>query len=463
MNEIATFPPPSSADRAPPSDIDCESNALGVMLQENRFIDAVADRLKPADFYLPVHQRMFEVILRERSKGKTVTPVTIKSFFGDDDDIREMGGIAYLARLTGCSVPLGYKENVEQIINLAHRRTLLAGLQAGIASLFDPDAEIPDIVSSVDKALQLDKNDDVTEISGSQCIARLISTYGEEYAGVTCDRIPSIDKLLGPLRPKELIVVAGRPGMGKTAVALSYTIGAARRGHAVCFISLEMSGEQLGARMAADLIFNEADGIPFNRIRDGRLSTDELHRVTDAAGRLSTYPLRVIDTGGLKLGRLRQIVRRQKRIFEASGRKLELVVVDYLQLLRTDTRMNEYEAISEISRTLKEIAKQEDLTVLALAQLSREVEKRPDKRPNLSDLRGSGQIEQDADTVMFLLRQEYYHEQNKPDDNSVEFPGWQATHEKFKGEIEFICAKRRNGRIGTATGVFYGAYQAVRG
>lgn len=251
--------------------------------------------------------------------------------------------------------------------------------------------------------------------------------------------------------------------MGKTALALSYSIGAVRAGHGVLYVSLEMSGRELAARMASDLCFGSDNPIPFSNIRDGSLSPEYRSRIINAKNDMLARPFSVIDAGSLTMGRLNMLVRRHKRRMAAMGHKLELVVIDYLQLLHTDSKSrSNYEAVSEISRGLKAMAKDNDIAVFALAQLSREVEKRHDRRPQLSDLRDSGQIEQDADAVLFLLRQEYYLQQEEVPPLHKDYTNWQAKMAEFENKIEFIVAKRRNGITGRAMGKFYGKYQAVR-
>jgi replicative DNA helicase len=252
--------------------------------------------------------------------------------------------------------------------------------------------------------------------------------------------------------------------MGKTAAAISYALGAARAGHGVLFVSLEMSAVELSSRIAADLAFNGRSGIAFSDINSDRPSRDALRAMGNAAAELAEMPFHIVDAGSLTLGRLDMIVRRYKRRLAARGQSLDLVVVDYLQLLRCDERRTSaYETVSEVSRRLKGMAKDHDVAVFALAQLSREVEKRADKRPQLADLRDSGQIEQDADAVLFLYRHEYYLAAGKPEEGAPEYQEWKQAIDAVRGCIDFICAKRRNGITGSARGLFHGQFQAVRG
>jgi replicative DNA helicase len=301
-------------------------------------------------------------------------------------------------------------------------------------------------------------------VSGAEAVADLIKGFDEPKGGVTCGTIPELDRVLGKLRKKQLIILGARPGMGKTAVAVSYAVGAAKQGFGVLFVSLEMSSRELAGRMVADLCWTGGDNsVPYQAIVDQRLSDFHMRRVCEAESRMHGLPLEIIDASTLKTGQLKRLIKRHKRRFESRGQNLDLVIVDYMQLMHTDHRANsQYERISEISQSLKATAKGFDVAVMALAQLSREVEKRPGKRPIRSDLRDSGQIEQDADTILFLLREEYYLNEARPPEASPKFLAWQESMDMVKGRIEFIVAKQRAGREGFAVGTFHAEYQAVR-
>jgi replicative DNA helicase len=278
--------------------------------------------------------------------------------------------------------------------------------------------------------------------------------------------IEALDNLIGPIRRKQLGILAGRPGMGKSALAAGYGRGAAHRGHGVLLISLEMSAEELGARIASDETFDgKGQPVPYALIERGLQRREDIRRVQEARDRIAQIPLEIIDIGQATTGRVNALVRRWKRRMAARGVELELVVIDYLQKLRPNHKTRDrIEAVTEISQDLKSIAKDNDVAVLALSQLSRAVEQRADHRPQLSDLRESGQIEQDADLVLFLYRQQYYLEQLEPrEEAGEERRKWEAAMEVCRGLLEFICAKRRQGQTGKAMGRFYGALGAVRG
>ncbi|MFD1950673.1 replicative DNA helicase [Sphingomonas arantia] len=443
---------------------EAEFALLGGLMIENRLVDAVADRLAPEDFSEPLAARIFSAILHLVAQGQAANPITLRPLLAGDPDMVEQPG--FLAQLTGSSAALiGARDFADQIAELANRRRLMTGLEAAVALAGDLHSPVAQVVDAADAAIvdATIRRDPLHQPTGAECFDELLASYGDPVKGVTCGQIEALDRVLGAIRPKQLIVAAGRPGMGKTAVALSYSIGAARGGQGVLFVSLEMGSTELAGRMAADMCFDGRTGIPYQDIRDGSLSNDQLQRVCRARGEIADMPLYVVDAGSMTIGRLAMIVRRYKRRLAAKGQSLDLVVVDYLQLLSSDARgRSNYETVSEVSRGLKAIAKDQSIGILALAQLSRDVERRPDKRPIMPDLRDSGQIEQDADGILFLFRLEYYLRQAEPDADTTEWSEWDHNLRQATGRIEFIVAKRRGGRTGTAMGSFLGEYQAVR-
>jgi replicative DNA helicase len=443
-----------------------EADLIGTLLQANASIDRAADRLKPSDFHEPTHSALFEIIVKEGAAGKQVTPVTIKPYFEAIEGLADKGGGAYLMQLaatTGAHVT--FDGAVDIVAELSRRRRILAGLDAACAMVCDPAADLGDVMATADAALtENTATDGVEQLSAAQCADNLINTFGSPKSGITCRTIPNLDNILGKLRPKELIILAGRPGMGKTAVALSYALGAAQAGFGTMYVSLEMSGTELAARMLADLCFDGDNGVLYSCIRDGALTDKQKQEVWKSRKVLAGLPLRIVDADKLTTSRLSMFIMRTKRRMEAKGQSLDLVIVDYLQLLSPDYHTRGmYEKVSEISMALKAIAKTHGVSIMALAQLSREVEKRPDRMPQLADLRDSGQIEQDADGVVFLVRQAYYLTQEEPDHSDPSHAGWLHKYEAARLQIEFIVAKRRNGETGKAEGLFFGQFQAVRG
>jgi len=447
--------------------VEAEAALLGALMRDNRHIDGAADKLRPEDFAEAVYGRIFSAIVSEYSRGRPANPVTLKTILADDPTLTAMGGGAYLARLTGSEVALiGSDGFVGQISELAQRRRLIEGLQRTIGLAANPETNAVDLIDAADAALleASTKGDPVRSFSLGTALKTVTSGDNDNIRAISCGVIPSIDRLLGRPRMSDLVILAGRPGMGKTAAAISYALGATKNGHGVAFFTLEMSAEQLAGRMAADLCFNGHGGVPYEGIRNGNLTTEQRMTLARVQRDAEGLPFQIIDAGHLSVGGLARRVRRWKRRMEAKGQKLELVIVDYLQLLSPNTKSdNRNDVVAEISRELKAIAKENQCVVMALSQLNRAVEHRADKRPTLSDLRESGQIEQDADAVMFLFRAEYYLRQAEPDQDDENRGKWEQSLAACQNRIEFICAKNRHGTIGNAYGEFWGGNQAVRG
>lgn len=446
-----------------PSNVEAEAALLGAMMCEPKLIDPVADKLDSAHFFEPLHGRIFSSIVSLHSQGSRPTPVTLRPYFERDENMAQVGGPAYLAQLTGSGAGIiGAMSFADQVRELAERRAMVAGLREAADLAAECDEPLESAADLAEGALAQVRGigDDSGDYSGADALDLVINSFDQPVTGALCGKVPAIDALLGPMRPTHLVIGAGRPGMGKTATAISYALGAAERGQGVLFVSLEMNAEQLAERMAADLCLEQR--IPYECIRDRTLSAGQKREICRARERLADMPLQILDRQGLTIAKLRRLVRRYKRRFEARGQKLELVIVDYLQLMDGDSRNGRFEVVTEISRGLKGLAKSEQLAVFALSQLSRKVEERADKRPMLSDLRESGQIEQDADAVLFFLRLEYYVQQSEPDPDDAKRAAWESELASCQGLIEFICAKRRNGKAGSRLGRFHADFQAVR-
>lgn len=466
---IATISRMQTPIELPPAaivNVEAEATLLGAMMMDPLLIDRVADRVRPDDFSIALHSRLFEIIVREAALGRGTSPVAIKGYFDGDAQLDQLGGPGYLARLTGNPVAMvsDVRDLARQITDLADRRRMRSGLIEAVEACADLDTSLPEISTLADAAVTARAESNIVEADAAECVDAWLAELDADVTGVSCHVIPNVDELLGQLRPKSLNIVAGRPGMGKTAFACSYARGAASHGHGTLFVSLEMSKEDLIGRMISDSLFDhESCRIPYSVLQRRRLNNWERERVAEAGSLLSRIPLTVVDAGTLAIGRLQTLVRRHKRRMAARGYPLALVIVDYLQLLHPDTKMKDaYQATSEVSKRLKAIAKDEDVAIMALAQLSRSVEQRQDKRPQLSDLRDSGQIEQDADVVLFLLREEYYLAQTEPQNDAEAHERWDDRMNRIRGVLEFILAKRRNGTTGIARGRFFAPFQAVR-
>lgn len=465
VEPIRLVAPPAGETAALPRNVEAEAALLGAMMFDNRAVDRLADIVQARDFAEPLHGRIFAAIIREVADGRAANPITLRPMFEADDAMRELGGPGYLAALTGSgAVSIGATGFARQIRDLAQRRRLIEAGIAALDSAADPSIPLAEAAAAIEAAITEADRGDATwiETSASDSLRDFLEVEPERRGVLT--GLAPIDDLVGHMAAGAMIVLGGRPGSGKTASAVSLALGAARRGHATLYISLEMAATELAGRMAADLCFDGAAGVPYAKIRDRELGPDQRRAVARAHGALSELPLTIIDAALLNIAQLRRSVRRHAARLAAKGSKLELVIVDYLQLLAPSEKgRSSYENVSAISRAIKVLAKESGVAILALAQLSRDVEKRPDQRPLLSDLRDSGQIEQDADAVVFVSRPDAALQAKRPASGTAEFSDWERACAELAGMIEFVCAKRRNGRTGSRRGQFFGAYQAVRG
>ena len=466
-----------SQDRAVPHNIEAEQALLGALLVNNEVYDRIAAIVNEAHFYDPVHSRIFEIAAARIQKNALASPVTLKAFMEDDPGLAELGGPAYLVRLAASAISVFAARDYAQLIyDLAIRRKLMElGEEISLkAATVRPDSEPREqIVEAEQQLYKLGEQGSVE--SGFQSFLRAVTeavnvanaAYQRDggLAGISTGLI-DMDKKLGGLHPSDLLILAGRPSMGKTSLATNIAFNIAKawkkgrkpdgsegtiEGGVVGFYSLEMSAEQLAAR-----ILSEAAEVPSDAIRKGALTEDEFRRFVEAAKSLETCPLYIDDTPALPISQLAARARRLKR-----QHGLDVLIVDYLQLVRpasskTEGRVNE---VSEITQGLKAIAKELNIPVIALSQLSRQVENREDKRPQLSDLRESGSIEQDADVVMFVFREEYYKEREKPGEHDVEaMMKWQEEMSRLHGKAEVVIGKQRHGPIGTVELSFEGRF-----
>lgn len=480
MNEIRPLGDSQPADSAEvnqqPHNIEAEQALLGALLVNNDVYDKIAAIVKDIHFFDPVHARIFETIAARIQKNALASPVTIKAFFEDDEGLAELGGPSYLARLAGASVSVfAARDYAQMIYDMAIRRDLMAigeeiSSKARLVEISSEPAE--QIVEAEQRLYALSEQGQVD--SGFQSFLKAVTdavnmanqAYQREggMAGISTG-LDDMDKKLGGLHPSDLLILAGRPSMGKTSLATNIAFNIAKaykkgtrldgsegaiEGGVVGFYSLEMSAEQLAGR-----ILSEASEVPSNLIRSGDMTEEEFRRFVEAAKQLETCPLYIDDTPALPISQLAARARRLKRTHG-----LDVLIIDYLQLVRPatakDSRVNE---VSEITQGMKAIAKELEIPVIALSQLSRAVESREDKRPQLSDLRESGSIEQDADVVMFVFREEYYKEREKPGEHeSDKLMLWQEEMEALSGKAEVIIGKQRHGPIGTVDLSFEGQF-----
>ena len=459
-----------------PHNLEAEAALLGALMIDNRLVEDVQLKLRPEHFFEPLHGRIYEQLLRLVDRNMVATPVTLKPLFETDPRMIDLGGPGYLADLTQHTGALiAARDFASQIYDLALLRELITVGRRMVETAIDTSEEIDPQGQIQEAELALYKVAEQGEMSGSvknfQQAAQLAVEMAERalksgghLSGYTTG-LESLNSKIGGLHKSDLIILAGRPAMGKTALATNIAFSAAQRlmrdkadgiaenatvGAGVAFFSLEMSADQLATRILA-----EQSGVSSESLRMGKISQAEFRNLARAAADLQDLPLYIDDTPGLTIAALRTRARRLKR-----QRGIGIIVVDYLQLLQGTAKSsdgNRVQEISEITRGLKMLAKELSVPVIALSQLSRQVENREDKRPQLADLRESGSIEQDADIVLFVYRDEYYHAQKKPEDGSEKFQAWLEKAHRIEGRAEVIVAKQRHGSTGIVPVMFHKA------
>ncbi|ACK49390.1 replicative DNA helicase [Methylocella silvestris BL2] len=452
--------------RLAPHNIEAEQALLGAVLVNNDAFDRVSDFLKPEHFSEEVHRRIYDIASQLIRAGKIASPITLKTFLGEHD----LGGVTapqYLARLAAEATTIINAEDYGRTIHdLAVRRDLILIGEDIVNSAYDapvaasPREQIEEAERKLYSVAELGRYEGGFQrfsdalVTAVDMAAKAFERDGR-LSGIATG-LSDLDRYMGGLQASDLIIIAGRPGMGKTALATNVAFNIAKayeftvrpdgthetmNGGVVGFFSLEMSAEQLATRVIA-----EQSGVASYKIRRGDMTESEFHRIADAARTMQQVPLYIDQTGGLSIAQLTARARRLKR-----QRGLDVLVIDYLQLLggsksRSDSRVQE---VTEITTGLKALAKELNVPVIALSQLSRQVESRDDKRPQLSDLRESGSIEQDADVVMFVFREEYYLNNKQPREGTEEFVTWQTDMERVHGKAEVIIGKQRHGPTGT--------------
>jgi replicative DNA helicase len=453
--------------RVLPHNMEAEQSLLGIILLNNEFFESISDFLLPQHFAAEINGKIYDVISRLNSQGLVADPITIRLYFEKSDELKDIGCGNYLVQLVNSVIPTGKIEDYAKLIYDLYIRRKLILLGDDIvqkAITFDLNIKATDQIESAEAKLYelsaSDKKDGLVSFSGaiSSTMPILEAAYKSDSSvtGITTGFV-DIDKWTGGLNRSDLVILAGRPSMGKTALATNIAFNAAMAlakksdgGGKVAFYSLEMSKEQLVTR-----VLSQECCVPSERIRRGEIKEEDFVKLTEANKRIGDLSFFIDDTPALTMSALRSRSRKLKR-----QQGLDLIIVDYLQLLhgsaekKTENRVQE---ISDITRALKALAKELDIPVLALSQLSRAVEVRDDKRPQLSDLRESGSIEQDADVVMFVFREEYYESRREPTD-SEEHRKWLDKMTKIHNLAELIIAKQRHGPVGTVRLFFDGKY-----
>jgi len=464
----ADLTPAAPPYRTAPHNIELEQALLGAILVNNEAFYRVSDFLEPRHFFEPIHQKLYEIAASLVRIGKTATPITLKTFLPSDLDVAGLTASQYLARLAAeATTVINASDYGRTIYDLAIRRSLIGIGEEMVNAAYDapvderPQDQIEQAERSLYELAETGRYD-----GGFQRFAQALTTAVEMAAHAyqrdgklsgLATGLKDLDRMMGGLQKSDLLILAGRPGMGKTALAtnLAYNVakaweGAVRadgriestNGGIVGFFSLEMSAEQLATR-----ILSEQTEIASYRIRRGEIEPSDFDRIALTARDMEQMPLYIDETGGLSIAQLAARARRLKR-----QRGLDLLVIDYIQLLSGSSRRAQegrVQEVTEITTALKALAKELNIPILALSQLSRAVESRDDKRPQLSDLRESGSIEQDADVVMFVFREEYYLKNKEPRPGSEEHFKWQTEMDAVHGRAEVIIGKQRHGPTGT--------------
>jgi replicative DNA helicase len=459
---------PAPQYRSAPHNIEAEQALIGAILINNEAFYRVSDFLEPPHFFEPLHQKIYELAGNLIRAGKVATPVTLKTFLPGDIDIGGLNIGQYLARLAAeATTVINAGDYGHTVLDLSIRRNLIAIGEDMVNVAFEAPVDFAPREQIEDAERRLYEIAESNRFgSGFQRFAQALTTavdmaaraYQREgkLSGLATG-LRDLDAKMGGLQSSDLIIVAGRPGMGKTALAtnIAYNVARAWRGETradghmqtvdggiVGFFSLEMSAEQLATRIIA-----ERTEIPSSTIRRGGITEADFERIKDVSIELQNLPFYVDETGGLTIAQLAARARRLKR-----QRGMDLLVIDYIQLLQGSSRRaqeNRVQEVTEITTGLKALAKELNVPIVALSQLSRQVESRDDKRPQLSDLRESGSIEQDADVVMFVFREEYYLSNKEPRPGTEEHIKWQTEMAAVHGKAEIIIGKQRHGPTGT--------------
>jgi|TARA_B110000858_G_scaffold196132_1_gene254170 replicative DNA helicase len=453
-----------------PSNLEAEQALLGSILVNNDIIDEVSTIIHSNIFYDPAHIKIYEVIENLNNKGMIANPITLKNFFEKDNMLNDVGGTEYLVKLTRFSGSAKQAVDYAKIIHEMYLRRELVQISDKLSSdtinANTQEQNAENIIESTEKSLfDLAERGSFSQsflkfneaLDQTIAMATLAMKSDQGIVGVPTG-LSDLDEKLGGLHKSDLVILAGRPGMGKTALATNIAYHAAQNlmsrqeKSSIAFFSLEMSSEQLSTR-----ILSEQARIKSDDIRRGKVTESEINRYIETSRNIYNLPLYIDETPAITISTLSNRARRIKRLFG-----LSLIVVDYIQLMRAPNSNgrndNRVQEVSEITQGLKALAKELKVPVLALSQLSRAVESRDDKKPQLSDLRESGSIEQDADVVMFVYREAYYLENKQPKLGSIEHAEWQSKMNDVNGLADIILGKQRHGPTGTVKVEFEGIY-----
>jgi replicative DNA helicase len=450
-----------------PANLEAEQALLGALLYDNGAYERLSDALQAQHFFEPFHGRLYAAVEANIRRGQLADPTLLAGQFERDLAFQELGGVRYLADLVDRAPPAARAGDYARVVHdLALRRELIriGGDISTTAEVIDPEVTARDQIEAAEQQLFSLAETGASSsglIAFDTALTQAVEMAAEAYnrdgglSGLSTG-ISDLDQKLGGLHPSDLIILASRPSMGKSSLCANIAFNVARRyawepqadgsrktvnGGVVAFFALEMSAAQMAMRLMA-----EVSGVPSDMIRKGQISAVEFGRIRDAAAEIQEAPLYIDDTGGISISKL---VARARRLKRTVG--LDLIVIDYVQLVtagagsRPENRVQE---VSQITQGLKSLAKELHVPVIAAAQLSRQVENREDKRPQLADLRESGSIEQDADVVMSIYRESYYLSRAEPRDGTAEHLEWTEKMDLIRNEAEIIIGKQRHGPIG---------------
>ena len=451
-----------------PCNIEAEQAVIASILVSNEIYDEISPILDSQKFFDPIHAKLYETIEKLISKGLLANPITLKNHFENNEGLKELGGQEYLIKITKFSTSAKQAIDYANIVQEMHVRRELIKISQSVldeaSTNIDTNTTGEEIIQNTEKSLfdlaergHFNQSFMKFENALKQTIEMAKSAYQNEegIVGVPTG-LTDLDSRLGGMHKQDLIIIAGRPSMGKTALATNIAFHAAKNiekkeaKSTVAFFSLEMSSEQLSTR-----ILSEQSKIRSNDIRRGKVSEKEFEQFIETSKNIFELPLYIDETPAITIAAISNRSRRIKRLFG-----LELIVVDYIQLMKSSGKKeyNRVQEISEITQGLKALAKELDVPVLALSQLSRAVEQRDDKKPQLADLRESGSIEQDADVVMFVYRESYYLERKEPTLGSVEHAEWQQKMDEISHLADIMISKQRHGPTGNVKVEFEAIY-----
>lgn len=461
----------SETENRLPINLEAEQALLGILLYENEAFYDVADSVRSSDFSEPYHQRMFDAIAVAIRAGRVAEPTYLKDFFEGDPSFGETGGAEYFKNLVNRAPPFNRAKHYADIVtDQALRRYLIEAADNARASAYDTSETALDLVLAAERAMG--------EVSTNGPQATAFHNIGDIFTrqfkrsremdgqqpGISTG-IPDLDRRLGGLRRQNVIILGGRPGMGKSAAAVQIAINVgspsteAPKGRGVAFFSLEMPEEQVATRFGCALAYDrEVDpklNPTYEAFEKGELDDIQWQKLEDAGRRLATMPIEIDFRGKLKVSQMLAAARRMKRKWEKEGIEPGLIVIDHVLMVSPEKRVNDKVVeISQIADDILDMAKVLDMPVLVLAQLSRDIDKRDDKRPNLGDLKWSGSLEENAAAVIFCFRPEYY---NKPPKDEAPQKDWDKYHkakELFTNRLFFLLEKNRNGRAHVSVKTF---------